>query len=42
MLNILIVREGMWAFARVAACLLAAAVQFHLNPVRTLFAPHYA
>jgi len=29
----------MRAFARVAACLLAAAVHSHLNPVRTLVAP---
>ena len=42
MLNILILKKGMWAFARVAACLLAAAAHFHLNPVRTLIAPHYA
>jgi len=42
MLNILIFKKGMWAFARVAACLLAAAAHFHLNPVRTLLAPHYA
>lgn len=39
MLNILIFKKGIWAFARAAACLLAAAAEFHLNPVRTLIAP---